>query len=115
MRMTELYSSLSSDYQRAFQVFLDHTDQKTTARAWLDHLVAGLPSRQVFVDAGAGKGKVTAWFTDAFERTIAIEPNPHLRADLAQHCPSVEVVPDTIVEDRQSRHGGRVHCHIVVA
>ena len=42
MQMIELYSSLSGDYQRAFQVFLDHTDQKATARAWLERLVAGL-------------------------------------------------------------------------
>src|SRR5437867_1730873 len=108
MRMIELYSSLSGDYQRAFQVFLDHTDQKATARAWLDRLVAGLPSRRVFVDAGAGNGKVTAWFTDAFEHTIAIEPNPHLRADLAQHCPSVEVLPDTILEASPSQPGALV-------
>jgi len=114
MQMIELYSSLSGDYQRAFQVFLDHTDQKATARAWLERLVAGLPSRRVFVDAGAGNGKVTAWFTDAFEHAIAIEPNPHLRADLAQHCPSVEVLPDTILEASPSRPGDLVLCSHVL-
>src|SRR6266436_4972317 len=97
MRMIELYSSLSGDYQRAFQVFLDHTDQKATARAWLDRLVGGLPSRRVFVDAGAGNGKVTAWFTERFGRTIAIEPNASLRHDLERACPTADLIPEQIL------------------
>jgi hypothetical protein len=41
---------------------------------------------------------VTAWFAPLFERTIAIEPNPHLRAHLAVNCPGAEIVPGTILE-----------------
>lgn len=92
------FDSQSSDYERAFATFLAHTDQKDKAREWLDRQVARLPSRQVFVDAGAGNGKVTAWYADSFEQTVAIEPNPHLRRELAQRCPRATIVPATILE-----------------
>ena len=49
-----VYDSRGEAYHRAFQVFLDHTDQKAVARAWLDRLVESLPARRVFIDAGAG-------------------------------------------------------------
>jgi hypothetical protein len=70
-----VYDSQSKEYHHAFQVFLDHTDQKLKAQQWLNRLVQTLPLRRVFIDAGAGNGKVTAWFTDAFNQTIALEPN----------------------------------------
>jgi trans-aconitate methyltransferase len=92
------YDSLGSDYEKAFSVFLAHTDQKDKARNWLDSAVAGLPSRRTFIDAGAGTGKVTAWFVPRFERTIAIEPNPYLRQHLAQNCPQANIVPSPILE-----------------
>src|SRR5262249_35509201 len=114
MDTISLYDSLGADYHRAFQVFLDHTDQKATAHAWLDRLVRSLPARRGFIDAGAGNGKVTAWFVDAFERTIAIEPNPHLRADFGCRGPSVEVVPDTILGATPSRPGDLVLCSHVL-
>jgi hypothetical protein len=34
-----VYDSQSVAYHRAFQAILDHTDQKVTARRWLDGLV----------------------------------------------------------------------------
>lgn len=73
-----------------------------------------LPARRVFIDAGAGNGKVTAWFVEAFERTIAIEPNPHLRADFGCRGPSVEVLPDTILGATPSRPGDLVLCSHVL-
>src|SRR5262245_4098256 len=73
-----VYDSQSREYQQAFQVFLDHTDQKLKAQKWLRDLIDPLPSRRAFIDAGAGNGKVTAWFTERFGRTIAIEPNASL-------------------------------------
>jgi trans-aconitate methyltransferase len=52
------------------------------------------------IDAGAGTGKVTAWFSPLFERTLAIEPNPHLRQHLKANCPRAEIMPGTILDCR---------------
>lgn len=93
-----VYDSLGSDYDQAFSVFLAHTDQKDRAHAWLEGAVGALPSRRLFVDAGAGTGKVTAWFAEKFDRTVAVEPNPHLRVHLARNCPTAEVVPTPILD-----------------
>ena len=93
-----VYDSLGSDYDRAFAVFLAHTDQKDKAHGWLMGAVGALVSRRVFIDAGAGTGKVTAWLTEEFGRTIAIEPNPHLRVHLERNCPSAEIVPTPILD-----------------
>jgi SAM-dependent methyltransferase len=93
-----VFDSLGREYEQAFATFLAHTDQKDQARAWLDRAVNVLPQRRTFVDAGAGTGKVTAWYVPRFERTIAIEPNPHLRVHLQQACPTAEIVPATILE-----------------
>ena len=41
------------DYKQAFQIFLDHTNQKRNARTWLERVVKGLPNRRAFIDAGA--------------------------------------------------------------
>ena len=92
-----VYDSQSREYHRAFQVFLDHTDQKLKAQEWLSDLIGRLPSRRVFIDAGAGNGKVTAWFIERFGRTIAIEPNRSLRDDLERGCPTAEVIPERIL------------------
>src|SRR5262245_31457781 len=93
-----VYDSLGSDYERAFGIFLAHTDQKDRAREWLNREVGRLPARRQMVDAGAGTGKVTAWFAPLFNRTIAIEPNPHLRTHLAANCPGAEIVSGTILD-----------------
>lgn len=94
------FSSDTEDYHHAFQCFLDHTDQKHKAKEWLDSFVGALPERRVFVDAGAGNGKVTAWYTNHFDSTIALEPNPSLFDDLCEACPEAEVHPDTILGSR---------------
>lgn len=98
--MTALVKSFNSDtedYHHAFQCFLDHTDQKDKAKEWLDSFVGALAERRVFVDAGAGNGKVTAWYTNHFDSTIALEPNPSLFDSLCEACPEAEVHPDTIL------------------
>ncbi|MBI3313893.1 MAG: methyltransferase domain-containing protein [Candidatus Omnitrophica bacterium] len=100
-----IFDSSSADYHKAFQVFLDHTDQKAKARERLDELVSDLSSRRVLIDAGAGNGKVTAWFTDAFEHTIAAEPNASLRKELKETCPRAEVLEQTILDARISHKG----------
>lgn len=90
------YDSQSEAYHHAFQVFLDHTDQKVTARARLEQLIQSLSTRRILIDAGAGEGQLTSGLAPAFERTIAIEPNPHLRHEFQQCCPDVELRAGTI-------------------
>jgi SAM-dependent methyltransferase len=101
-------------YHQAFQVFLDHTDQKVNARRWLDGLVQTLPARRAFLDAGAGNGQVTAWFLKQFDRTIAIEPNPFLSAELRRTCPSAEVLPVKILEAQPAVQGDLILCSHVL-
>lgn len=108
------YDSQSPAYHRAFEVFLAHTDQKAKARDWLKGLVHGLPSRQVFVDAGAGNGKVTSWFLADFQQTIAIEPNPSLCDELRQTCPTATVVPQKILETQLPALADLVLCSHVL-
>lgn len=117
MKTTErvnTYNSQSPAYHRAFEVFLTHTDQKTKARNWLKSLVHGLPSRQVFVDAGAGNGTVTAWFLADFQRTVAIEPNPSLCDELRRACPTAEVLLQRILEAKLSISADLVLCSHVL-
>ena len=105
-----VYNSQSREYHQAFQVFLDHTDQKLMAQKWLSDLIDRLPSRRVFVDAGAGNGKVTAWFTERFGRTIAIEPNASLRHDLERACPTADVIPEQILNAKIGTAGDLILC-----
>jgi hypothetical protein len=109
-----IYDSQSEEYHRAFQAFLDHTDQKIKAQSWLKRLVERLPSHEVFIDAGAGNGQVTSWFVDAFDRTIAIEPNALLREDLKKNCPQVKVLPGTILDADVLVSGDLVLCSHVL-
>lgn len=95
-----VYDSLGSDYEQAFATFLRHTDQKEQARYWLDQIVKRLPNRRVFVDAGAGTGVVTNWYAEQFEKTIAIEPNPHLRRQLGANCPRATILDQPIMSAR---------------
>ena len=108
------YDSQSAAYHRAFEVFLAHTDQKAKARDWLGGFVHGLPSREVFVDAGAGNGKVTAWFLADFQRTIAIEPNRSLCDELRRTCPTAEVLLQKILEVQLSVLADLVLCSHVL-
>ena len=62
-----VFDSRGEDYKQAFQIFLDHTDQKRNAKRWLQGVVEKLPARKVFIDAGAGNGEVTGTFAPAFE------------------------------------------------
>jgi SAM-dependent methyltransferase len=109
-----VYDSRSSAYHQAFHVFLAHTDQKATARRWLDGLVQTLPQRRFFIDAGAGTGQVTAWLVEQFDHTIAIEPNPSLNAELRQTCPSAKVLPATILEAEPAVAGDLILCSHVL-
>ncbi|MFD7548451.1 class I SAM-dependent methyltransferase [Streptomyces sp. NPDC059816] len=97
-------------YERAFATFLAHTDQKRKARAHLDRVVAGLPHRRVLLDAGAGDGGTTAHLSGQFARTIAIEPNPRLRARLNRRVPEALVLGRTILDARPPEEADLVLC-----
>src|SRR5947208_16970520 len=105
-----VYDSQSREYHQAFQVFLDHTDQKLKAQQWLSNLIDHLPSRDVFIDAGAGHGKVTAWFTERFDRTIAIESNASLRRDLKRACPTADLISEQILNAKIGTAGDLILC-----
>ncbi len=105
-----VFDSQSDAYKQAFQIFLEHTDQKRNAKRWLKQVVDGLPARKVFIDAGAGNGEVTRTFADLFERTIAIEPNPHLLRWLEQIVPSAEPIGRPIMAAQPAAPGDLVLC-----
>ena len=105
-----VYDSQSPEYHRAFEIFLNHTDQKVKAQNWLNDLVDRLPRHDIFIDAGAGNGKVTAWFTERFNRTIAIEPNASLRSELSRQCGSAEVVGEKILDANIGVAGDLILC-----
>lgn len=105
-----VFDSQGEDYKRAFQVFLDHTDQKRNAKRLLQGLVDGLPSRKVFIDAGAGNGDVTRAFAGAFDRTIAIEPNTHLLTQLQRVVPQAEAIGASILTTSPKAQGDFVLC-----
>jgi SAM-dependent methyltransferase len=109
-----VYDSQSAAYHQAFQVFLDHTDQKANARRRLDCLVQTLPARRVFLDAGAGNGQVTAWFLPEFERTIAVAPTPSLNAELRRSCPGAEVMAVKILDARPAAQADLILCSHVL-
>jgi ubiquinone/menaquinone biosynthesis C-methylase UbiE len=95
--LIQVFDSQGEAYKRAFQIFLAHTDQKRNAKRFLQKLVDGLPDRNIFIDAGAGNGEVTMAFTGAFNRTIAIEPNPYLLAQLKQAIPQATAIAAPIL------------------
>jgi hypothetical protein len=96
--LLEPYAYDQPEYARAFGTFLTHTDQKVKTTGWLTDLVNGLASRRLFVDAGAGDGSMTAALAQSFDRTIALEPNSALRAELARRCPKAEIMEAPIGE-----------------
>jgi trans-aconitate methyltransferase len=105
-----VFDSQGEAYKQAFQIFLDHTDQKRNARRWLQLVVDGLPARKVFIDAGAGNGEVTRTFADAFDRTIAIEPNAYLLNQLQQAVPAAETIGQPIMAAQPEAQGDLVLC-----
>lgn len=105
-----IFDSQGEAYKQAFQTFLDHTDQKRNAKQWLQHLVDGLPTRKVLIDAGAGNGEVTRTLAHAFQRTIAIEPNLHLLKQLREAVPAAEAIGQPIMTAQPLVQGDLVLC-----
>jgi phospholipid N-methyltransferase len=106
----QVFDSQGEAYKRAFQIFLDHTDQKRNAKRFLQKVVEGLPKRHVFIDAGAGNGEVTKAFAGDFDRAIAIEPNPHLLTQLKQTIPEAETIGAPILAADPKAQGDFVLC-----
>ena len=106
----QVFDSQSEAYKRAFQVFLDHTDQKRNAKRFLQKVVDGLPQRNVFIDAGAGNGEVTKAFAGGFDRTIAIEPNQHLLGQLRRAIPQAEAIGAPILAADPKAQGDFILC-----
>ena len=104
------YPSSSPEYQEAFNVFLAHTDQKARAMAWLEARVAGLADKRVFIDAGAGNGKLTAQLASRFQTTLAIEPNPSLAAELRSACRGAELIATPIAAARPEQAADFILC-----
>ena len=105
-----IFDSQGEAYKQAFQIFLDHTDQKRNAKRWLQEVVDGLIVRNVFIDAGAGNGEVTKAFASAFARTIAIEPNVHLLNHLQGTLPTAETIGLPIMAAQPAVQGDLVLC-----
>ncbi len=108
--LIRVFDSQGEDYKRAFQVFLDHTDQKRNAKRFLQRVVDDLPAKKVFIDAGAGTGEVTSAFAPTFDRTIAIEPNPHLLNRLRQAIPLADAIGRSILDASPAAPGDFVLC-----
>ena len=97
VRKVKCFDSTTSEYTRAFQTFLSHTDQKEQALAWLDREVSALGGRKVAIDAGAGTGKLSAWLRTRFGSVIGIEPNPSLAEEFRSTCPKLDLIQATIL------------------
>lgn len=108
------YAHDQPEYARAYGTFVAHTDQKAKTIGWLTNLVNGLRSHALFVDAGAGDGSMTSALAKLFDRTIAIEPNSTLRAELARRCPEAEIVETPIGEARIGSPADLVLCSHVL-
>jgi len=109
-RRVRSFASNSPEYRRAFQAFLDHTDQKAGAMAWLGREADSLTRRSVGIDAGAGAGTLTRWLLPRFGTVVAIEPNPSLVADLRAACPDAVVIPDVIAAAEPPSQGDFILC-----
>jgi hypothetical protein len=102
------FDSSEPAYYRAFQLFLQHTDQKEKARQWLEDAVAQLPKRITLIDAGAGNGALLRWLSAHFETSIGVEPNPSLYQELAPHCTHSQQA--SILESELEAMGDLVVC-----
>ncbi|RSN07435.1 hypothetical protein DMB42_22525 [Nonomuraea sp. WAC 01424] len=94
--IVHIIDPMSAAYDAAFTTFLAHTDQKIRAREELARVVGRLPRHRALIDAGAWTGETTAWLAPMFDRTIAIEPNEHMRTELARRCPEATVLGEDI-------------------
>jgi SAM-dependent methyltransferase len=69
-----------------------HDDYERGRPGWpLDAVeLAGLPPTAAVLELGPGTGKLTRLLVSSFERVIAVEPDPEMRAMLAAACPAAD-------------------------
>ncbi len=88
----------SQQYDEAFRLFLQHTDQKSTLLEWLDSLLDTLPAGGHLVDAGAGDGTLTVKLAPRFDSVTVIEPNTTFCAQFGKKLPDAQVIAKTMEE-----------------
>lgn len=109
-KLAEVYTSQGKAYKHAFEVFLKHTNQKKVMRMWVSKLIDTLHHKHTFIDAGAGEGESTSWFSPSFEKTIAIEPNPYLLEKLKKKLPHTIDINKEILDARPEARGDLILC-----
>src|SRR5262245_33290586 len=103
----------SPGYEEVFRLFVAHTDQKIRAQEWVDAFISKMPSRQIYVDVGAGEGSLTSKLMCKFNRPVAIEPNPQFCAKL-NTISGIEVIEDSLENIAHLSNADLVLCSHVV-
>lgn len=81
-----------------FQFYLSCFNENRKCRQKLGQLIDTLSNRRLFIDVGAGTGRHTDLLLENAERTVALEPDSDLRAELQKLYPSLEIWSDMIAE-----------------
>ena len=105
-----IFNSQGKSHKKALQTFLDCTNQKRNVRHWLHDVINRLPTRKVFIDAGAGNGEVTKALARHFTRTIAIESNIYFLDQLQHTLPRAEVIGLPILAAQPATQGDLILC-----
>lgn len=109
-----IFSSETKDYMQAFELFLQHTNQKTNLYRWLETTVNGLPKKGVYIDVGPGEGGFTKRLAPLFNKTIAIEPNPYLLSQLQHALPQAITLNQTILAANPQEQADFILCSHVL-
>ena len=96
MHPIRVFRSHDEYYDRVFTLFIQSTDQKQQAAAWLRDYLSRFPTNGLAIDAGAGNGILTRHLADHFAEVLAVEPNPSLLAELVASGANVRILPETI-------------------
>jgi len=86
------------EFQRQLDLFVRCSDEKARVLALLKRLVNRLPSRQAFLDVGAGAGDLAIPLSRRFETTTVVEPNQLQAARLLAAFPHFRVHDCTFQE-----------------
>jgi SAM-dependent methyltransferase len=97
MQPVQRYHWNTADYAAAFAALLRAIGERVYIHRILRDLMAGYPRTGHAIDWGAGSGDLTALLLEHFEHVYAVEPNPEMRAVLAQRCPQARIFPATIM------------------
>jgi hypothetical protein len=75
--LIRVFDSQGEDYKQAFQVFLNHTDQKRNAKRVLQKLVDGLPVR-----------RASSTPVPAVAKSLALSPRPSTAPSRSNRTPT---------------------------